>query len=214
MALVPLNDQEKTSYFSEGSNQSQAPQYKAIQIEGAGKSKSPFTEGEKKAAGRAVRMENAVRTINSLEDSGFNPVNFKDTMIVENAPFIPDLLENFLKSNKYQLYQRAMNDFTTSQLRDETGAVINESEEVFIQRSYVPVPGDTPDTIKAKREARRLALEAMKANAGKAYNKIKKDMLAEENIDSSSDNALDILIERSKTNKALRATLQERGLVD
>ena len=54
----------------------------------------------------------------------------------------------------------------------------------------------------------------MKANAGKAYNKIKKDMLAEENIDSSSDNALDILIERSKTNKALRATLQERGLID
>ena len=66
-------------------------------IAGTEKSKDPFTESQKRDAGFAIRMERALREIEELEDSGFDPVNFKDSVLVEYAPFIPDLAENFLK---------------------------------------------------------------------------------------------------------------------
>ena len=58
-------------------------------IPGTKKSKDPFTEGQKKQAGFAVRMESALETLNRLEDAGFNPVNLQDVMIY-NLPFVPE----------------------------------------------------------------------------------------------------------------------------
>lgn len=183
-------------------------------IAGTEKSKDPFTESQKRDAGFAIRMERALREIEELEDSGFDPVNFKDSVLVEYAPFIPDLAENFLKSPQYQLYQRAMNDFTTAQLRKETGAVINESEVVFINRSYVPQPGDDPDTIAAKREARQLALAAMVGNAGKAYDKTKKEVEARlDDASTDPDEALAILRQRAEKDPELAERMRQRGLM-
>ena len=183
-------------------------------IAGTEKSKDPFTESQKRDAGFAIRMERAIREIEELEDSGFDPVNFKDSVLVEYAPFIPDLAENFLKSPQYQLYQRAMNDFTTAQLRKETGAVINESEVVFINRSYVPQPGDDPDTIAAKREARQLALAAMVGNAGKAYDKTKKEVEARlDDASTDPDEALAILRQRAEKDPELAERMRQRGLM-
>ena len=183
-------------------------------IAGTEKSKDPFTEGQKRDAGFAIRMERALREIEELEDSGFDPVNFKDSVLVEYAPFIPDLAENFFKSPQYQLYQRAMNDFTTAQLRKETGAVINESEVVFINRSYVPQPGDDPATIAAKREARQLALAAMVGNAGKAYDKTKKEVDARlDDASTDPDEALAILRQRAEKDPELAERMRQRGLM-
>lgn len=183
-------------------------------IAGTEKSKDPFTESQKRDAGFAIRMERALREIEELEDSGFDPVNFKDSVLVEYAPFIPDLAENFLKSPQYQLYQRAMNDFTTAQLRKETGAVINESEVVFINRSYVPQPGDDPGTIAAKREARQLALAAMVGNAGKAYDKTKKEVEARlDDASTDPDEALAILRQRAEKDPELAERMRQRGLM-
>ena len=177
-------------------------------IAGTEKSKDPFTEGQKRDAGFAIRIERALREIEELEDSGFDPVNFKDSVLVEYAPFIPDLAENFLKSPQYQLYQRAMNDFTTAQLRKETGAQINDSEVVFINKSYVPQPGDDPATIAAKREARQLALAAMVGNAGKAYDKTKKEVDARlDDASTDPDEALAILRQRAKNDPELAERL-------
>ena len=183
-------------------------------IAGTEKSKDPFTESQKRDAGFAIRMERALQEIEALEDSGFDPVNFKDSLLVEYAPFIPDLAENFFKSPQYQLYQRAMNDFTTAQLRKETGAVINESEVVFINRSYVPQPGDDPPTIAAKREARQLALAAMIGNAGKAYNKTKKEVEARlDDASTDPDEALAILRQRAEKDPELAERMRQRGLM-
>ena len=183
-------------------------------IAGTEKSKDPFTESQKRDAGFAIRMERALREIEELEDSGFDPVNFKDSVLVEYAPFIPDLAENFFKSPQYQLYQRAMNDFTTAQLRKETGAVINESEVVFINRSYVPQPGEDPPTIAAKREARQLALAAMIGNAGKAYNKTKKEVEARlDDASTDPDEALAILRQRAEKDPELAERMRQRGLM-
>ena len=78
-------------------------------------------------------MESALEELERLENAGFNPVNIKDTL-VNNLPFVPNAVENYLSSAEYKQYQRAKIDFSTAQLRQETGAVINESEIVCIKR--------------------------------------------------------------------------------
>ena len=190
--------------------------FQAKPIAGTEKKKDPFSEGQKKAAGFAVRMDAAVGQMEALEVSGFNPVNYRDVFI-DKAPFIPDLLENYLKSAKYQQYDRAVNDFLTAQLRKESGAQINASEFDLMFKTYLPLPGDEEPVLQAKREARRAALAAMKGDAGEAYTRTADIVAAEAGDDSpyrpSSGEALRILIERAKNNPELQAELRQRGLI-
>ena len=109
-------------------------------IPGTEKVKDPLTEGQKRQANFAIRMENALRQLEELEDSGFNPVNLYD-IVVNNLPFVPDALERLLSSPKYKQYERAKLDFSTAQLRQETGAVINDRDwetkgKLFTAMSY------------------------------------------------------------------------------
>lgn len=182
-------------------------------IAGTEKSKDPFTEGQRRDAAFAIRMKRALEEIEAIEDSGFDPINFKDSVLVEYAPFIPDLAENFLLSPKYQVYRRAMNDFTTAQLRKETGAQINESEVGFIERSYVPVPGDSPEVLAAKRKARRDALDAMKANAGKAFDVTLERVSVGQEPTISADAAMAELRRRAQNDPQLAEELRRRGLM-
>ena len=139
-------------------------------------SKDPFTEGQKKQAGFAIRMEKALEELERLENSGFNPVNYYDT-IVANFPLIPEGLKNYANNPEYKQYQRARLDFATAQLRQETGAQINAGEIVWIDKTYFPEFGDDLETIKNKREARRNALAAMIGQAGKAYDRTKMNLV-------------------------------------
>ena len=190
--------------------------FEAKPIAGTEKKKDPFTEGQKKAAGFAVRMDAAVGQMEALEDSGFNPVNAYD-VTVENFPFVGDLVENYFKTAKYQQYNRAVNDFLTAQLRKESGAQINASEFDLMYKTYLPLPGDKEAVLQAKREARRAALAAMIGDAGEAYKRTA-DIVAAEAGDAapsrpSSDEALRILIERAKNNPELQAELRQKGLI-
>jgi hypothetical protein len=183
-------------------------------IAGTEKSKDPFTEGQRTNAGFALRMANALDEIEAIEDSGFDPINFKDSLLVEYAPFIPDLAENFLLSTKYQLYRRAMNDFLTAQLREESGAQINESEIGLIERTYAPMPGDSPEVMKAKRRARRHALEAMKVSAGKAFDDIMEQVSLGEQPKVGPEAAILELRRRAKNDPQLAEELRRRGLME
>ncbi len=180
-------------------------------IPGTEKVKDPLTEGQKRQANFAIRMENALRQLEDLEDSGFNPVNLYD-IAVNNLPFVPDAVERLLSSPKYKQYERAKLDFSTAQLRQETGAVINDSEIVWINKTYFPEFGDDPGTMLAKRQARRDAYAGMKGQAGKAYDRTKKEV---QSFGGSAPNedALEELKERAKNNPELQAKLQEAGLL-
>ena len=180
-------------------------------IPGTEKVKDPLTEGQKRQANFAIRMENALRQLEELEDSGFNPVNLYD-IAVNNLPFVPDAVERLLSSPKYKQYERAKLDFSTAQLRQETGAVINDSEIVWINKTYFPEFGDDPGTMLAKRQARRDAYAGMKGQAGKAYDRTKKEV---QSFGGSAPNedALEELRERAKNNPELQAKLQEAGLL-
>ena len=180
-------------------------------IPGTEKVKDPLTEGQKRQANFAIRMENALRQLEELEDSGFNPVNLYD-IAVNNLPFVPDAVERFLSSPKYKQYERAKLDFSTAQLRQETGAVINDSEIVWINKTYFPEFGDDPGTMLAKRQARRDAYAGMKGQAGKAYDRTKKEV---QSFGGSAPNedALIELRQRAQTNPELKAKLEEAGLL-
>ena len=180
-------------------------------IPGTEKSKDPFTEGQKKQAGFAVRMESALETLNRLEDAGFNPVNLQDVMI-DNLPFIPEFFERYFLSPKYKQYQRAVIDFATAQLRQETGAVINESEIDWMYLTYFPQLGDDPGTLREKRESRNNAFIAMKGQAGKAYDRTKSELEKIRGKDTKGD-ALEILKKRAETDEELRKKLEEKGLL-
>ena len=110
-------------------------------------------------------------------------------------------------SPKYKQYGTAQIDFSTAQLRKETGSQINDSEIVMINLTYFPLPGDDQGTIALKRENREKAILAMKTDAGAAYDKIM------EAIKSPKDDAVKVLIERAKTNPELKNILIEKGII-
>jgi hypothetical protein len=133
-------------------------------------------------------------------------------MVVSNLPIIPDSIERVFNSPKFKQYERAKIDFSTAQLRQETGAVINESEIDWIDRTYFPQFGDDPQTLLDKRQARRDALAAMKGQAGKAYERTKKNVQASGGSPAGED-ALEELKKRAKSDPNLKKQLEERGLL-
>ena len=190
---------------------SQEKDIKVTPIPGTEKVKDPFTGEQKKQAGFAVRMENAVAQLEALENSGFNPVNVYD-IVISNLPIVPDAIERYFNSPKFKQYERAKIDFSTAQLRQETGAVINESEIDWIDRTYFPQFGDDPQTLLDKRQARREALAAMKGQAGKAYERTKEFVQKSGGLDGREEALLE-LKERAKTDPVLRKKLEEKGLL-
>mgnify|MGYP005816299709 FL=1 len=188
-------------------------------IPGTEKMKSPFTEGQTKDAGFAYRMEQALRRIEELEGSGFDPANFKDLIVDylggDTGAGIRGWLERIMLSPKYKQYERAKYDFSTAQLRKETGAVINDSEIVWIDNTYFPRLADDDVTLGDKKEARRAATGGMRVGAGKAYDKVI-DAVDDFKSSFGSDTpkaALDELRKRAQTDEALAARLRNMGLL-
>ena len=81
-------------------------------------------------------------------------------------------------TTQYKLWQRAVTDLSTAQLRPETGAVINDGEIIWIQDTMWDKINDPEDVRKAKREARMRAHIGNKAVAGKAYDRLVEAMKA------------------------------------
>ena len=212
---MPLRELTENEVTQLGSTPSSAPVATVTSVPGAGKKKSPFTEGQTKDSGFAVRMLSAIDSMENLTNSGFNPTNLYD-VLVENLPLIPDIAENYLLSSKYQQFRRASNDFAQAQLRKETGAQINESEMDMVNMLYIPMPGDTTETLQAKADARRDAAAAMRASAGEAFTEAQKavDKSRDNRVSIGPDEAMTELLKRAKKDPELRARMRERGLIN
>ena len=128
-----------------------------------------------------------------------------DGLLIEYAPFIPDVLEPFLHSSKWMLYNRALEDYIQAQLRAETGAQINASEFPMVFRRYVPLPGQGEEEIADKRAARDRDAKVAASLAGEAYTQARKAVLTEEE-------SLAILKERAKTDPDVKARLEMQGV--
>lgn len=79
------------------------------------------------------------------------------------------LAPNILQSGTQQQYRQAQRAFTEGRLRKESGAAIPTAEYENDARTYFFQPGDSPETTKQKREARKKVLEGLRFSSGRAY---------------------------------------------
>ena len=168
----------------------------------ASSKKSIYPESQARAAGFAGRMIFSNTRMNAIEETGFDPVNKVD-VLKDNLPFIPEFLERMLQSTQYKLYNTNKINFSTAQLRRETGAVINDSEIVWINETYFPQLGDGPEVAALKKEARTEAIKAMETEAGQAYEGLSQEDARRQAAANAKRRAISILKKRAETNPEL-----------
>lgn len=118
------------------------------------------TEGERKNAGFSLRALDAAPTIDSLGQrvAGFGIV---DQGRLNRSPAR-------FQTTEMQLFNQASRQFATAILRKDSGATITDSEEALMNRTYIPQPGDSPQTIARKAQARRVALQELELSGGRS----------------------------------------------
>ena len=123
------------------------------------------TEAEQNAAGFAQRMERADSIANSLvgQQPGVG------SAIAGSIPFVGGVAKRLVQPGQTQQFEQAANDWIRAKLRKESGAAIGKDEMDSEFRTYFPMVGDTPAVIAQKAEARRIATDAMRLNAGGQY---------------------------------------------
>jgi hypothetical protein len=84
------------------------------------------------------------------------------------AAQLPDAIGNLMKSPEYQMAERNGREFLAVILRKDTGAAVTKEEWEFYAPMYLPQPGNPPEVLKAKREARERALGAIRLSMGQA----------------------------------------------
>ena len=124
------------------------------------------TEAEQNAAGFAQRMERVTGIIDALPTAAAPGVG---SAIAGSIPLVGGAAQRGVQSEQTQQFQQAANDWIRAKLRKESGAAIGKDEMEAEFRTYFPQINDGPAVIAQKAEARRVATEAMKTSAGKAY---------------------------------------------
>ena len=120
----------------------------------------PTTE-EQRAGSFADRANQAHDIALQLEQKGVQP-----TPATEAAKKLPYNLGNYLLPAEQQQYQQAILQFTQNLLRKESGAAISQSEYDATNKTYFPQPGEGPEVIKQKQEARTKVLEEPASGKG------------------------------------------------
>lgn len=110
------------------------------------------TEAEGKSWSYANRMNQAEGNIKNVQDSivGMNRVEW----MAQNS--MPDWMPG--KREDVQQYQQAILNFVNAKLRQESGAVIGDSEYKKAEEQYFPQPGNPPSVIAQKEANRKLVI--------------------------------------------------------
>ena len=128
--------------------------------------KPPSTD-QFNAAGYVKRMEDAEGNLKQLTGEGFDPT----TAGTQAQRMIPGFAEG-MKSPEVKRYEQIVRNFGSAILRKQSGAAISASEYADTDKNYFPQPGDTPEVLAQKTQARQEAIAALRAEGGKAYKKI------------------------------------------
>lgn len=137
------------------------PDGKPIMVQGGPGTSAKFTEAQSKDNVYATR---AVGALDKLESQGADGTVADDLASLKDkvAGAIP-VVGNYLKSGAYQLAETAGQEFLQAILRKDTGAAITTQEQALYGETYLPQPGDSPQRLAYKKEARLRAVEAIKA---------------------------------------------------
>lgn len=135
----------------------------------AGGGKAP-TEFQGKSAAFGARAQEADRIISGLAGK-FSPARVNSKQLVEKTWLIGGALGagvNATMSDSDQKAEQAQRDFINAVLRQESGAAIGEGEFDNARKQYFPQPGDAAGVIAQKARNRKLAVQGLHNNAGKA----------------------------------------------
>ena len=126
---------------------------------------------ESKSAGYAFRMGEANKILTDFEANKKGMPSYAASM-AGGVPVIGDYLERKAQDQNQQLYKNAALAWLRAKLRDESGATIQNLESNNEYRTYFPLVGDEPETIKQKAKLREIAEAEMMLKAGKASTKL------------------------------------------
>lgn len=119
-----------------------------------------LTEGQSKDVGFYGRILGASKNLDAYEGA---LTSLKDTA----AAGIP-MIGNYMVSEEFQLGQQAAKEWLAPVLRKDTGAAVTDGEMAMYGPMYLPMPGDGPEVIAQKREARKRAEEGLRDGMGTA----------------------------------------------
>jgi hypothetical protein len=134
-----------------------------------------FTENETKAAGFAVRMDNANEKLSALTKGGFDPTTFGAGVSSTVRDWVP-FFGNAIQGSSARRYHQLMNDWVSANLRKESGAVLGKDEIEDEGKKYFPMPFDDAAMVAQKAESRRLAEAGMRTAGGRAYTSLNADL--------------------------------------
>lgn len=121
-----------------------------------------LNELQSKNATFATRARGALETLHS-EVNGqplANTLTSRGERLLGVAPL--GLTRGF-QSSEYQVADAAGQEFLQAVLRKDTGAAITDQEQVLYGGLYLPQPGDTPEVLEYRRQARERAVAAIEA---------------------------------------------------
>lgn len=128
------------------------------------------TESERKAAsflGRAVNAESNYLNIDADPvQRGQQQIGGRSIPGQFMADNFPNIANQFA-DNPRQLADQAQREFIAAVLRYDSGAAIPPEEFVTNARIYFPQPGDGPDVIRQKAQARLTAIQGLRESAGR-----------------------------------------------
>jgi hypothetical protein len=142
----------------------------------------PLTETQSNAVAFGMRALEANKLATDLEGKGFTNTGVIRTAIggtMGQAPIVGGKLEQGVRSAfnvlpefvggpspEQQQVDQARRNFISAVLRKESGAAIGVDEYANEERKYFPQLGDSDKVIKQKQDARKLAIQALEAQAG------------------------------------------------
>lgn len=121
-----------------------------------GTTQKPFTEGQSKDNVFATRAAGALPILDQLGGSLLSRTEHM-------AETVPMGLARGAQSPEFQRARQAADEFLQAILRKDTGAAITPAEMQEYGRTYIPQPGDAPETLQQKATSRARALAAIQA---------------------------------------------------
>jgi hypothetical protein len=134
------------------------------------------SESERLSAGFAQRMEFSEEKTKELEDKYAKgeisvPYPTVGMSVAGSLPFVGNYARSKTATNEQALYRQAQENWIRANLRKESGAVIGADEMDREIQTYFPTAGElsNPQIIAQKAQARQVTMDAMRKNAGVAY---------------------------------------------
>lgn len=132
------------------------------------------------AAGYANRIDQSEKVLGSLFDKGFDPGAWYNVIKSADAT-------NAIKNPEQQQYAQAMRNFINATLRRESGAAIAKSEFDNAYKQYFSQLNDSHEVASQKRENRMAIFDAMRVEAGGAYDQLLKQSKDRSNKKDDND---------------------------